>query len=61
MKSVFFKPWVGKVYDSGGIFGKRILVLGESQLLAPQLVSVPPKIWMRKRPRHSQGYTTELQ
>lgn len=31
MKNVFFKPWVGAEYSSGGIFGKRILVLGESQ------------------------------
>ena len=30
MKNVFFKPWVGKDYNSGGIFGKRILALGES-------------------------------
>lgn len=32
MKKVFFKPWVGKDYESGGIFGKRILVLGEAHL-----------------------------
>ena len=32
MKNVFFKPWVGKDYESGGIFGKRILVLGEAHL-----------------------------
>lgn len=30
MKKVFFKPWVGKDYDSGGMFGKKILVLGEA-------------------------------
>lgn len=30
MKKLFFKPWVGAEYASGGIFGKRILVLGES-------------------------------
>lgn len=30
MEKVFFKPWVGKNYDSGGIFGKKILVVGES-------------------------------
>lgn len=30
MKHVFFMPWVGKEYAAGGIFGKRILVLGES-------------------------------
>lgn len=30
MEHVFFKPWVGKNYKTGGIFGKKILVLGES-------------------------------
>lgn len=30
MKHVLFMPWVGKEYATGGIFGKRILVLGES-------------------------------
>lgn len=30
MERVFFKPWVGENYESGGIFGKRILVVGES-------------------------------
>lgn len=30
MKKVFFKPWVGENYDYGGIFGKKILVVGES-------------------------------
>lgn len=28
--NVFFQPFVGKDYYSGGIFGKRIMVLGES-------------------------------
>ncbi len=28
--SVFFEPWIGKNYYSGGMFGKRIMVLGES-------------------------------
>ena len=28
--AVFFQPWVGCNYNSGGIFGKRIMVLGES-------------------------------
>lgn len=32
MKNVFFKPWIGKDYESGGIFGKKILVLGEAHL-----------------------------
>ena len=30
MRNVFFKPWIGRDYDSGGIFGKKILVVGES-------------------------------
>lgn len=30
MKHVFFKPWIGKSYKTGGIFGKKILVVGES-------------------------------
>ena len=28
--SLFFFPWVGSRYSSGGIFGKRIMVLGDS-------------------------------
>lgn len=28
--SVFFQPFVGKNYADGGIFGKRVMVLGES-------------------------------
>lgn len=28
--SVFFRPWVGKDYPTGGILGKKILVVGES-------------------------------
>ena len=32
MKHVFFKPWVGKNYHNGGIFGKKILVLGEGHV-----------------------------
>ena len=30
MKTPFFQPFVGKDYASGGIFGKRIMILGES-------------------------------
>lgn len=30
MEKVFFKPWVGKDYETGGIFKKKIFVLGES-------------------------------
>lgn len=29
-KSVFFRPWVGTDYRSGGIFKKKILIVGES-------------------------------
>lgn len=32
MNKVFFKPWVGKDYNTGSIFGKKILVLGEAHL-----------------------------
>lgn len=28
--NVFFQPFVGRDYTTGGIFGKRIMVLGES-------------------------------
>ena len=34
MPSVTFRPYIGKKYSSGGIFGKRILVLGESHYCA---------------------------
>ena len=27
---IFFQPFVGKDYASGGMFGKRIMILGES-------------------------------
>lgn len=30
LDGVFFHPWVGARYSSGGIFGKRIMVLGDS-------------------------------
>ena len=30
MKHVIFKPWEGKNYQTGGIFKKKILVIGES-------------------------------
>ena len=33
MENVFFKPWIGKDYDSGGIFNKKILVLGDNIVL----------------------------
>lgn len=29
-QQIFFHPWVGKDYRTGGIFGRKILVLGES-------------------------------
>ena len=32
MDNVFFKPWIGKDYQSGGIFGKKILILGEAHI-----------------------------
>ena len=30
LSGIFFQPFVGKDYASGGIFGKRIMILGES-------------------------------
>lgn len=30
MENIFFKPWFGEDYETGGIFGKKILVVGES-------------------------------
>ena len=30
MKNVRFKPWVGKCYQTGGLFRKKILAVGES-------------------------------
>lgn len=30
LNNIFFQPFVGKDYADGGIFGKRIMVLGES-------------------------------
>lgn len=29
-KSILFEPWVGKDYTTGGVFNKKVLVLGES-------------------------------
>ena len=30
MDNVIFKPWIGSLYNSNGLNGKKILVLGES-------------------------------
>lgn len=30
MSNIFFQPFVGKDYANGGLFGKRIMILGES-------------------------------
>ena len=30
MKHVFFKPWVGENFSEGGLWSKKILILGES-------------------------------
>ena len=32
MEHIFFKPWVGKKYQTGGIFKKRILAVGEGHV-----------------------------
>ncbi len=33
MENVFFKPWVGKNYETGGNLGKKVMVLGDSHYL----------------------------
>jgi hypothetical protein len=33
MQGIFFKPWIGKNYETGGIFPKRIIILGESHYI----------------------------
>lgn len=35
LNKVHFLPWVGKDYATGGIFKKRIMVLGESHIADP--------------------------
>ncbi len=35
--NVTFHPWIGKDYESGGCFKKRILVLGESHYCSPSV------------------------
>lgn len=30
MDRPYFEPWIGENYENGGIFGKKILVLGDS-------------------------------
>ena len=32
MKNVFFKPWIGSNYYSGGVFNKKILIIGEAHI-----------------------------
>lgn len=32
MENIFFKPWIGKDYQTGGIFGKKILIIGEAHI-----------------------------
>ena len=33
----FFLPWVGSSYSTGGVFGKRIMVLGESHYIEEEI------------------------
>lgn len=33
MGNINFRPWMGSKYKAEGLLGKKILVLGESQLL----------------------------
>ena len=37
MERINFRPWIGTEYNSGGIFGKRILVLSESHYCSREL------------------------
>ena len=37
MDKVNFRPWIGADYETGGIFGKKILVLGESHYCIREL------------------------
>jgi len=30
MSNIFFESFVGSAYSTGGIFGKRVMILGES-------------------------------
>ena len=30
MDRPFFEPWIGENYENGGLFGKKILALGDS-------------------------------
>lgn len=41
MSNIVFRPWVGSSYVTGGIFGKRIMVLGESHYCASKKDAVP--------------------
>ena len=45
----FFKPWVGCSYNTGGIFGKRIMVLGDSHYCGEDCkeCGLSPKSWCR--------------
>ena len=36
--NIFFQPFVGKDYANGGIFGKRIMILGESHYCEEECV-----------------------
>lgn len=55
MELVFFEPRVGKNYPSGGIFRKRILVLGESHY-CDQLC---PDCGMPRRKEEGGNFTSE--
>jgi len=40
MSKLFFRPWVGSAYATGGIFGKRVMVLGESHRRIPSYLTI---------------------
>jgi hypothetical protein len=44
MSGIFFKPWRGKDYESNKLFGKRVLVLGESHYVRDEKDSLYPEL-----------------
>lgn len=41
---IFFRPWIGKRYDTGGLFRRRVLFLGESHYLWNEAASATPSL-----------------
>ena len=45
--AVYFRPWVGENYESGGMFSKRILVLGESHYQLDEKIPLEKDLTIR--------------